>query len=226
MRFLILILIAPACGLAATGSDISEAGTADTLAPLIELISPAGGYFPPGDVEFVWTIAEDSLLLASDAVVLRVHMDDTEVLSISMPMQSSANYSYVWTPPTETAGEATWEIEGRDFFGNASLSISEPFVITALPSDSALPSALTLMKAWPNPFNPSTRIRFGLPCESDVELRVYDLSGNRVAELFQGQLKAGWHEMLWNADGVSSGVYFAKLNAGFQTRSTKLVLIK
>jgi len=226
VRRLIMILILPSIAVAGTGSSQSETGSADTRSPRIDLISPTGPSIPPGNTEFQWTLEEDSLSLEADAVSLRVREDGQEIFSVSMPMIESEVYSQNWDIPIGTDGVLTWEVEGRDYFGNESLELSEAMIVTSLPSDPTLPSSMTLLNSWPNPFNPSTRIRFAIPVEGDVILRIHDLSGNLVETLFQGRLDAGWHEFAWDSKGVSSGVYFATLKADSQTRSTKLVLVK
>jgi hypothetical protein len=73
--------------------------------------------------------------------------------------------------------------------------------------------AFALAQNYPNPFNPSTTLRFELPCEAEVTLTAYDLLGREVAILFRTSAPAGGHEVLWNAAGLASGVYFVRLEA-------------
>jgi hypothetical protein len=77
---------------------------------------------------------------------------------------------------------------------------------------SAVPADFALDQNYPNPFNPSTTIRYGLPFKSDVHLSVYNLSGERVAELVNGKQDAGFHEARWSTD-LASGIYFTRLEA-------------
>lgn len=83
----------------------------------------------------------------------------------------------------------------------------------------------------PNPFNPSTVIRFALPEERLVRLEVFDLLGRRVTTLIEGMLEAGAHEATWNgrsADGtpVAGGTYVYRLTAGDEVRARTMVLMK
>lgn len=84
----------------------------------------------------------------------------------------------------------------------------------------------------PNPFNPSTQIRFQLPEGNNVVLTVFDVLGRKVAELVNGYLEPGYHSVTWDATSVASGVYFARFNVtnaqGSVTYSkvNKLVLMK
>jgi hypothetical protein len=74
------------------------------------------------------------------------------------------------------------------------------------------PREFKLYDAYPNPFNPSTTIRFDLPVESDVTLTVYDVLGKEVTRLIEERKQAGRYEFTWNVNDVSSGVYFYHIN--------------
>lgn len=100
-----------------------------------------------------------------------------------------------------------------------------------------LPTVFSLQQNYPNPFNPATTIRFGIPSNSKVTLRVYNILGQQVAELLNGVLESGYHETNWEAttntgSQVSSGVYFYKLEANSLTTGQifsevhKMVLMK
>lgn len=75
-----------------------------------------------------------------------------------------------------------------------------------------IPLTFTLSQNFPNPFNPSTVIEYGLPRRSDVRLRVFNILGQIVAILFEGEQPAGYQRVQWNAD-VSTGVYIYMLEA-------------
>jgi len=78
----------------------------------------------------------------------------------------------------------------------------------------------------PNPFNPTTRIRFGVVHEGPVDLTVYDVAGRVVERLVHDTMPAGNHEVTWSAGGVASGVYFARLTSPEGNHTTKLVVMK
>ncbi len=84
---------------------------------------------------------------------------------------------------------------------------------TAEQNGGAVPTSYALMQNYPNPFNPSTRIRYSLPVYSKVRLTVYDLLGREVALLVNAVQAAGYNETNWNAAGLSSGVYFYRIEA-------------
>lgn len=89
-----------------------------------------------------------------------------------------------------------------------------------------LPRSVDLGAAWPNPFNPVTRLAFELPASGPVRLDVFDAVGRRVATLADGLHPAGRHEAVFDASSLPSGVYFARLQAGAEVRTRSLVLVK
>ena len=89
-----------------------------------------------------------------------------------------------------------------------------------------IPTEFVLGQNYPNPFNPTTTIKFALPEKSKVNLSVYNLLGEKVAELINDELSAGYHETQWNASGFSSGIYYYRLIAGSFTDTKKLILLK
>lgn len=89
-----------------------------------------------------------------------------------------------------------------------------------------VPTDFALDQNYPNPFNPSTTIRFSIPKQSNVSLKVYDVIGKEVAELVNSEKAAGSYEVDFNAQNLSSGIYFYTLKAGNLTQSKKMLLIK
>jgi photosystem II stability/assembly factor-like uncharacterized protein len=77
----------------------------------------------------------------------------------------------------------------------------------------SLPQQVALDQAYPNPFNPSAIIRYQLPYESKVTLKVYNVLGELAATLREGVVSAGYKQETWNASGFASGVYFYRLEA-------------
>ncbi|MBD3226491.1 MAG: DUF4185 domain-containing protein [Caldithrix sp.] len=89
-----------------------------------------------------------------------------------------------------------------------------------------LPAQIVLYPNYPNPFNGETNIRYALSVDQYVELIIYDINGQKAATLIDGKQRAGLHEASWNANGLSSGVYFYRLKAGRNTQTRKLILMK
>lgn len=97
---------------------------------------------------------------------------------------------------------------------------------------SNLPTEFSLSKNYPNPFNPTTNIKFAIPEQGMVKLVVYDLLGNKIRTLVSSDMKAGHYHAVWNATNeaglrVSSGVYFYRLMVSNKVVDTrKMVLMK
>lgn len=88
------------------------------------------------------------------------------------------------------------------------------------------PSATELFQNYPNPFNGSTRLRLDLAEKSHVNISIYNILGQKVTELVDSELESRIHIFNFNARGLSSGVYFARLQTDSRTKTIKLVLVK
>jgi flagellar hook assembly protein FlgD len=113
--------------------------------------------------------------------------------------------------------------------------------IVSVDDEEIIPNEFSLT-AYPNPFNPSTTIRFSTPPATSpltkgrnevglVTLKIYDILGNEVATLVNEEKPAGVHEVIWNGENsfgknVSSGIYFARIQANQQFKNLKLMLLK
>lgn len=91
---------------------------------------------------------------------------------------------------------------------------------------SQTPSAFNLIGAAPNPFNPTTAISFKLQASSHVSLKVYDTAGRLVATLIDGMREAGTHQAIFDGSKLASGTYIYRLQAGNQTATGKMELVK
>lgn len=110
----------------------------------------------------------------------------------------------------------------RIHFTNVTLGVTDPAAAVARGS-------LQLLRAYPNPFRPSTTIEFQLSARAGVRARIYDLTGALVRELVDGDLTAGRHALTWDGTDrnhvrVASGLYFLKVQSGNQALSHRLVL--
>lgn len=94
-------------------------------------------------------------------------------------------------------------------------------------TDSGIPDDFSLDQNFPNPFNPTTVIRYSLPENSEVTMEVFDMLGRRVAVLMNGQIQnAGTHAITFNASNLSSGTYLLRMRAGNQVMTRKMMLVK
>jgi hypothetical protein len=90
----------------------------------------------------------------------------------------------------------------------------------------SLPAEFGLMSTIPNPFNPSTVIRFHMPEATQVSLKVYDTAGRLVSTLVNGWREVGTHEVTFDGQNLSSGIYLYTLTAGQNVSTGKMVLLK
>ncbi len=88
------------------------------------------------------------------------------------------------------------------------------------------PGDLQLSRNYPNPFNPTTNIRYTLGSRLLVTLKIYDMLGREVAVLVNEEKPAGTYEAVWNAHNLPSGVYFYRLRAGSREETNKMVLLR
>jgi hypothetical protein len=94
-------------------------------------------------------------------------------------------------------------------------------------NQNTIPTAYSLDQNYPNPFNPSTVIYYALPKQSRVDLKVYDVLGRLVTTLINNEIKpAGNYNINFNAQNLTSGIYFYRLNAGDFTDVKKMILVK
>ena len=90
----------------------------------------------------------------------------------------------------------------------------------------AAPIEFLLLQNYPNPFNPSTKIQYSIPQTSQVQISVYDILGNEIETLVNEEKLPGTYELTWYAEGLPSGVYFYRLQAGSFVYMKKMILLK
>jgi hypothetical protein len=175
-----------------------------------------------GDVEITWTLSE-----AGDDIeffVLRAEersKDFGEIPSDAIEREG-LSFSFV-DRGCEPGASYRYRVDVRDGSERKVLFETGPVKTPALP--------LTLCQNIPNPFNPSTTIKYFVPERCRVALEVYDVTGNLVRRLTAGDRERGFHTAMWNGlDGngnsASSGVYYCRLRAGKETLSRKMILLR
>jgi len=104
--------------------------------------------------------------------------------------------------------------------------------LTAIPEEVVSQTGPTLYPCIPNPFNPTTSIKYDLPNQAHVSLRIFDISGRLISVLVSGRTEeAGAHEAIWNGQDetgriVAAGVYFYRLQAGGDIQTKRMTLVK
>lgn len=203
------------------GRDTSYSTTDSTTFQLIESLDGNHVVYRDGTIASYWKSAF-SFSTADDTS--RVHrycpasVDDTLLLSFQKPPAPAAEYVLHLSM-----------VRGQGIIGNSCQSGSELEIIgfqrasshvlqsyllmsvgtgTRLP----LPKEFALRQNFPNPFNPATTIQFSVPTKCRVKLAIFNLLGQRVAELVNEEMNSGSYERTWNAN-VASGMYFYRLEA-------------
>jgi hypothetical protein len=225
-----------------TASDVNRDGHQWTIADLIFLVNivngsadPYGGEHYPKALASSATIAVRGNTVAVDAeiggIYLRVKGGGEPMLRASgMMMETSVVngerriliIGADWETHTATGELVT--IPGDFQIREVQVSDAAGYLMTA--KVELIPTQFALHQNYPNPFNPNTNIAFDLPEDVEVSLTIYNTSGQKVAELMNGEVKAGHHTVTWNVTDVSSGVYFYRLTAGSFIAARKMVLMK
>lgn len=195
------------------------------LVPTVAVISPNGGeVWGTGTTQQVrWT----SSLIDQVSIHYRV-LPTVNWRVIAAGVAGSAGV-YAWqvpnTPANQVIVRVVSSVDGEvvdesdaPFSIQASTSVGEPH---------GIPAAFELAQNFPNPFNPSTLIRYGLPRESKVKITIFTTLGEEVAILVNEQMPAGWHTATYTAaNAVASGIYYYRLTAGDVVITRKLVLLR
>ena len=115
-------------------------------------------------------------------------------------------------------------LESVDYTAN--MNVGSGLNSFGLSSEFIIPTEFSLDRAYPNPFNPVTKLSFGIPVELKVSIDIYNIQGRLIETLVSGHMDAGYHSVIWNAENHSSGMYFVKMVAGDYISNQKLMLVK
>jgi hypothetical protein len=113
--------------------------------------------------------------------------------------------------------------DGMAFYGVAEIKIPGQERVETGEISIARP---VLYQNHPNPFNPITEISLSLPASSQVTLEVYNIAGQRIGVLFEGQLEAGLHSFTWDGSKSASGLYLFRLKTDEFAETRKMLLLK
>ena len=232
----------PEIGYASIGHATSSDGIHWTKYPGNPVLQHGG----PGDFDY-YTSGEPFVLQALG----RYHLFYT---STSGSIQNKIGYAVSrdgisWTKsrnnPVLTAGPSSWDGQGvaavsviatnrelKMFYvgwgGPRAIGLATADWDVAIEADPSQEGLLEtgLLHAYPNPFNPSTTIRFVVPSEGLVKIVVYDLLGREVATLVNEFKARGDYSITWNPENGASGTYFCRLIVGASTEVRKLLLMK
>jgi hypothetical protein len=195
----------------------------DNLAPHV----PTGfavAYNAGGGNDLSWDVSPDD-----DFEYFKVYRGTSEDFE---PVAGNLVQTTIETGWLDTVGEGYlyfYKISAVDHAGNESAPASAG-IVTGTDTPAA-PRSFALYQNVPNPFNPTTRIRFDLPQAAAVRLVVYNVNGQMIRVLANSQMPAGAREVTWDGRdsagrAAASGIYFYRLDAGSFTQTRKMILIR
>jgi len=132
---------------------------------------------------------------------------------------TTENHHYSFVDEGLTAGRYSYRLKQIDFDGT--FEYSNTIVI-----EIASPTEFKLNQNFPNPFNPETKIEFQIPTTSNVNLTVFNVLGEKIREIVNEKLDAGYYGFVFNGENQSSGTYIYSLNSENYTASGKMILLK
>lgn len=127
---------------------------------------------------------------------------------------------YAFTDNNVTAGTYSYRLKQIDFDGTFKYTNQIEIEVDMRPTNYAL------YQNYPNPFNPATTIKYTIPKEELVSIKIYDVIGNELKELVNSRQTAGQYEVSFDASSLSSGVYMYKIQAGDYVQTKKMLLLK
>ena len=98
--------------------------------------------------------------------------------------------------------------------------------ILKISKEQSIPTTYNLEQNYPNPFNPSTTIKFSIPEATNVRLTIYNTLGQKVGELVNTNLEAGWYSYQWDAENLATGIYIYELRTDKFVSVNKMILMK
>ncbi len=124
--------------------------------------------------------------------------------------------------------EYFWRVQASNTAGSSPWSDVWSFVAgaTDVIDVEQIPATYSISQNYPNPFNPNTKIKFSLPKSSFVKITVFDILGREIHILKNEELKAGYHEIDFEANNLPSGIYFYKMQSGKFVATKKMVLMQ
>ena len=160
-----------------------------------------------------------------------INRDRSQAVGFGAPAGIYTYDAYVGTYPDNIIDEDHFGFEKLAYSEGEPIvpawdSWGESFADGEVSGFSTAPTEFALHPAYPNPFNPTTNIRFDLPESMNVTLIMYDVQGREVARLVDGWRTEGTYESTFDASGLPSGLYFARLTAGDFQQTRKLLLVK
>jgi len=171
-----------------------------------------------GDATLSWDL---------DQLPNHIELSLTDLITgIEIDLSTQDEYSFTTEPKGSFSAVPDGPIGPYPLVGEPRFTLHVTYDALGNNQQGTLPIDFALHPIYPNPFNPSTTIRFDIPDVSLVVLNVYDVKGALVETLLQDHMKPGKHHYNWEPQGLPSGVYFMKLTTANQSFTQKVTYIK
>ena len=208
-------------------SSWSEIFNFKTTSPYIKIINPNGGETVIKDSTYIvrW---EDNI---SDKVNIILMRSDTLFTSIGKSIVSATN-AYLWNVPDSLQADSTYKIKITSIDDSTLSSTStNSFIIkakttTGVKNENIIAKEYKLYNNYPNPFNPSTTIKFDIKESGLVSLKIYDILGREVRTLLDEEKPAGSYKINFDAANLPSGIYLYRIQSGNFNSVKKMILLR
>jgi hypothetical protein len=172
-----------------------------------------------GIVTLKWSTATETNNLGFEVQRSQDNQNWNSLAFIKGNGTSTFVHKYQFTDQVETTGIHYYKLKQLDYNGDFNYS-------KIIEANVSKPLSFDLSQNFPNPFNTSTTIRYQLPKDNFVSLKVYDVLGKEVKTLIREFKKAGYYTINYSANDLSSGIYFYKLTTGQYSSTKKFILLK
>jgi len=159
-----------------------------------------------------------SVVLTKKSSALSFDKETETIETIEAKAEAEAMFTFDVERNTPVNRKDTVEFMITDGIG---IMMMKSFIFTY-----TVPKEFKLEQNFPNPFNPTTKIQYQLPQDARVTLKVYDILGSEVATLVNEEQEAGYKEVQFNGNGIASGMYVYRLQAGEYISTKKMMLLK
>ena len=190
---------------------------AATAGATVHNVTVSNFQFSPANL----TVAQgDTVTWTNSGGFHNVHHNATPSLFGCAEGNAPWTYSFAFNVP---AGSYPYICQVHPSQMNGTVTVQAP---SSAPDPQAPAMQLDLEQNYPNPFNSTTSIAFALPVQSRVQLTVLNVLGQTVAELYNGQLDQGSHQITFDASGLGSGMYYYKLVTPYAAVTRRMFYLK
>jgi hypothetical protein len=207
-------------------NDVSDATFTITAAlhPSVTVNTPNGGetWIVLTTHQITWTTQDISL------IKIEYSTNNGSVWTVLVASRPVTGSVY-WTVPNIPSTQYLVRISdvtnaAINDVSDSTFTVQNPVLVDDLKS--GVPEEYDLSQSYPNPFNPSTTIEFSLPEATDVSLNIYNTLGQKVAELVNSKMEAGYYSYVWDARDVTTGMYIYELRTDKFVSIKKMILLK